>query len=95
MTFIRAFDLGQSPAEAVAAPRWLSSGMEPEETQPFVWAEAGVPPTALDTLSLGGFRVEVAGADEGSAGHAHLIRITETGFEAGSDPRADGSALAS
>ena len=95
MTFIRAFDLGLSPADAVAAPRWLSAGMEPEEAEPSVLAEAGVPPATLEMLSRGGFRVEVSGAEDGAAGHAHMIRITDEGFEAGSDPRADGSALAS
>jgi gamma-glutamyltranspeptidase len=95
MTVIRAYDLGLSPADAVAAPRWLSAGMEPEENRPFVRAETGVPATTLETLSRGGFTVEVAGPDEGAAGHAHMIRIGPKGFEAGSDPRADGSALAS
>ena len=43
MTLIRAFDLGRSPAEAVAEPRWLVGGMSPEGEVPTAIAEADVP----------------------------------------------------
>ena len=91
---IRMIDLGVSPAEAVAAPRWLSAAMGPEPDAPFVIAEADVPTSTRDSLQRSGFRVDVVGAHDESAGHAHLIGVTGTGFAAASDPRADGGALA-
>ena len=94
-TLIRRVDLGASPADAVAAPRWLCAGMDQEHGDPFVLAEAGVPPTIRDALERSGFRVADIGEGRGSAGHAHMIAIGDGGFEAGSDPRADGGALAS
>ena len=94
MTIVRALDLGLSPGDAVAAPRWLSAAMEPEVAEPYVVAESGVPAATLEALSRGGFRVEATPTD-GSTGHAHMILITEEGLQSGSDPRADGSALAS
>jgi gamma-glutamyltranspeptidase len=95
-TLIRRIDLGESPAGAVAAPRWLSAGMDLEQGDPFVLAEVGVPQTTRDSLRRNGFRVEGIAARSGSAGHAHMIAIgADGGFVAGSDPRADGGALAS
>ncbi len=94
-TLIRRVDLGASPADAVAAPRWLCAGMDPERGEPFVLAEADVPSTTRDALERSGFHVTDIGEGRGSAGHAHMIAIGDGGFEAGSDPRADGGALAS
>jgi hypothetical protein len=35
------------------------------------------------------------GERDGEVGHAHMIRVVPDGFDAGSDPRADGGAAAS
>ena len=94
----RAIDLGAGPAEAVAAPRWLSAGLEPEESEPNATSEADVPEAPLRALRNAGFSVAPLGSLASSAGHAHMIRIGEGGrdeLDAGSDPRADGGALAS
>ncbi len=102
-SLVRAFDLGMDPASAVAAPRWLVNGMDPEGPEPFVLAEADVPDAVLDALRRAGFRLDLVGAGDEAVGHAHLIRAIgafeggtfEGGaFEAGTDPRADGSARA-
>jgi gamma-glutamyltranspeptidase len=90
---IRAFDLGMSPAEAVAAPRWLVEGLDRGTGTPTVQVDAGVPEEARAALRHSGFGVEPTEADE-PLGHAHMIRVVAGGFEAGSDPRADGGALA-
>lgn len=92
-SLIRAFDLGMDPASAVAAPRWLVNGMDAEGPEPFVLAEADVPDGVLDGLRRAGFRLDLVGAADESVGHAHLIRLNEA-LEAGTDPRADGSARA-
>ena len=94
-TLIRRIDLGDSPADAVAAPRWLSAGTDDEHDDPLVLAEPGVPQITRDSLRRSGFHVEDIAERSGSAGHAHMIAIGADGFVAGSDPRADGGALAS
>ncbi len=95
MALIRAFKLGMSPAEAVAAPRWLVGGMSPEGATPSAIAETDVPDVAVRALEAAGYQVDAVGERDGSVGHAHMIRVAPGGFEAGSDPRADGGALAS
>jgi gamma-glutamyltranspeptidase/glutathione hydrolase len=92
---LRAFRLGMGAADAVAAPRWLVGGMSPEGEEPSVIAEARVPDRTLASLAAAGYRVATVGELDGSVGHAHMIRATADGFEAGSDPRADGGAMAS
>lgn len=90
---IRLFDLGAAPHEAVAAPRWT---VWDTDEGPVAWAEGLVPVETTDRLRDVGLRVlALADLDE-SIGHAHLIHSPPGGpFEAGSDPRADGGALAS
>lgn len=90
---IRLFDLAAAPHEAVAAPRWT---VWDTDEGPVAWAEGLVPAETTDRLRDVGLRViGLADVDE-SIGHAHLIHATPGGpFEAGSDPRADGGALAS
>jgi gamma-glutamyltranspeptidase len=90
---IRAFDLEMSPAEAVAAPRWLVEGLDRGSGAPTVRVDAGVPGEVRDSLRRVGFQLDTAEGDE-PLGHAHMIRVGTDGFEVGSDPRADGGALA-
>lgn len=92
---VRAFDLGLDPAEAVSAPRWLLGGMSPLEGDPWVRAEETVPERIRDDLRHSGFRVQACGPLDRAVGHAQMIRIDHGSFFAGSDPRADGGALAS
>lgn len=94
MDLIRSFDLGRSPGEVVAAPRWLVGGMDPGTDEPSVVVEAGVPDIVRTDLQEAGFRVDTVGEQDEAVGHAHLIRLDTVGFVAGSDPRADGGALA-
>jgi len=94
MTVIRSFDLAMEPGDAVATPRWLVNGMDPSSETPAVTVEADVPTATTEALREGGFEVDTVGVRDGSVGHAHLIRVTEGGLAAGSDPRADGSAMA-
>lgn len=66
--------LGQDPADAVAAPRWLKRRGE-------LLAEEGLP-------ELGGEVIPKSG----TAGHAHVILVTDKGLAAASDPRCEGLA---
>jgi gamma-glutamyltranspeptidase len=90
MNLIRTFDLGVPPADAVAAPRWSVERDEPG-VEPGAEAEPGVPDAVVEALQGSGLHVDTSN----DIGHAHLIRASEHGFEAGSDPRADGAAMAS
>jgi gamma-glutamyltranspeptidase/glutathione hydrolase len=91
---VRIADLGMAPAEAVAAPRWLVGGLD--EGDEHVLAEDGVPEVVRERLRAAGFGLEVVPGPSGELGHAHAIRVRADGtLEAGSDPRADGGALAS
>ena len=91
---IRIADLGMDPAEALAAPRWLVGGLD--EGDEMILAERDVPPAVRDRLEAAGFRLEVVPGPSGELGHAHAIRVQGDGtFDVGSDPRADGGALAS
>lgn len=95
MILLRALDLGMQAADAVAAARWLVGGMSREGRKPGVIAESDVPAEVLDRLKADGYRVDTVGERDESVGHAHLIRAVADGFDAGSDPRADGGAAAS
>jgi len=88
---IRAFDLGMDPDEAVAAPRWAVW----DEGRPIAAVESGVPHAAAQRLQEAGFHVhDLEDVDE-TVGHAHMILRRPDGvFQVGSDPRADGGALA-
>jgi gamma-glutamyltranspeptidase/glutathione hydrolase len=95
MTLVRAFDLGLSPADAVAAPRWLVGGMSPLDDDRWIHAEGSVPDAALAAFARSGFRVEPCGPLDRAVGHAQMILLDGDGLAAGSDPRSDRGALAS
>lgn len=83
---------GCSPAEAVRAPRWTVGTLEEGGTLKVV-AERDVPAHATASIEAAGFTVESVGVLDEDVGHAQAVRIDEGGFLAGSDPRADGSAV--
>ena len=89
---IRALDLGMSAGDAVAAPRWTVWG-EPGEGNAEVEGRVSDDTGAL--LEDEGFRVDRVDDVDAAVGHAHLIIARpQDGFDVGSDPRADGGALA-
>lgn len=95
MSLVRAFDLGLDPDEAVARPRWLVGGMSPLRGEPWIESEAAVPDAVRTSFERSGFRVETLAKIDRAVGHAQLLRIEGATLIAGSDPRADGGALAS
>lgn len=95
MNLVRTVDLRMPPDEALAAPRWLVGGMDPEgPSAPRVLVEADVHDAARQALQAAGFYVDTVDTHDEGVGHAHLIRVGPAGFDVGSDPRADGSAQA-
>jgi gamma-glutamyltranspeptidase/glutathione hydrolase len=97
-TIVRGFALGMHPADAVRAPRWIVDDLPAtwpvDGSLPGVFAEADVPAATVEAIEAAGLQVRRAGTLDETVGHAHLIRVTADGLEAGSDPRADGGALA-
>lgn len=95
MSLVRGLELGRSPAEAVADPRWLAGAMDPVGPDPFVVAERSAAARIGGALDRAGFRVDVVDDVSEEVGHAHLIVVEADGaFRAGTDPRADGEAAA-
>ena len=89
----RAFDLGMSPADAVAAPRYT---VWDERRGPVALVEGLVPAETVERIMSAGFHVEPLMDRDEAVGHSHLIAVGPDGsFEVGTDPRADGGALAS
>ncbi len=89
---IRAFDMGVGAGDTIAAPRWTVWG---EPGQGVVQAEGTVPEAATARLEEAGFRVDLLDNVDEAVGHAHLILARSDGtLDVGSDPRADGGALA-
>jgi gamma-glutamyltranspeptidase/glutathione hydrolase len=95
MTLVRSFDLGMEPLEAVAAPRWLVGGMSPLLEDPWIESEGSVPGSVRDAFVAEGFQVRTLDDVDRAVGHAMLLRIADGEFRVGSDPRADGGAIAS
>jgi gamma-glutamyltranspeptidase/glutathione hydrolase len=98
----RLFRHDESPAQAVAAPRWVLRGPATgfdtwtAPTPPSVVIEEGSPRSWVSRLAARGHDVAIAPAFEGSFGHANVIVAEPNGtFAATADPRARiGSAAA-
>ena len=91
---IRAFDLGMGAGDAVAAPRWTVWGEPGDGSRPRPRDACRTPPRAR--LEDAGFRIDRAGGRRRGRRTRALIlaRPRRDGFDVGSDPRADGGALA-
>ena len=90
----RSLDLGMTPEDAVAAPRFIVGGTDSVQGGAFVEAEERVPAGTRQALADAGYEVNLLEPYDSSVGHTHLIRVGPEGFSVGSDPRADGSAEA-
>ena len=77
---------GDDAATAVARPRWVVGGIDPDRPATAIHAEPGVPP---QDLMAAGFAVTLLPARSDQVGHTQAIWR----MDAGSDPRADGRAL--
>jgi gamma-glutamyltranspeptidase / glutathione hydrolase len=81
-------DFGMSPVEAVDAPRFHSEGTP-------VYAELRVPRRTIEAMRARGMRVEVSVQKyERRFGKAQVALLEDGRFRGGSDPRAEGGAVA-
>ncbi|RFA06910.1 hypothetical protein B7R21_17480 [Subtercola boreus] len=87
---------GASAAEAVSAPRAIVGAQQDGDSSTTVYLEADLSDEAERSLTTTGLDVRPTHARSEVVGHANLILVAPNGdFDAGSDPRSDGSASAS
>jgi gamma-glutamyltranspeptidase/glutathione hydrolase len=87
----RVVDRGFGPQAAVEAPRWLL-GRTWGDASRALRLEARFDEATVESLRRRGHDVHVVEPWSDVVGHAHVIRVDDDGFAAGSDPRADGGA---
>ena len=82
---------GATPAEAVAAPRFVVGAVEAGDPSDAVLAEPGVGEGAVTALATSGRRVRRGENLDEHVGHAMVCAVTADGaLAAGADPRSDG-----
>ncbi|SAK96482.1 gamma-glutamyltransferase [Caballeronia temeraria] len=90
--FSRIARFGWNPQAAIDAPRWLLGRTWGQSTDSLK-LEARFPAETIDALRALGHDVEVLAAYDEAMGHAGaIVRYPDGLFEAGHDPRSDGSA---
>src|SRR5207244_8470221 len=82
----RIVDDGEDIQRAVSAPRWVVSPADWSVT-----AESRFDPGLLDELRHRGHRLSVTGDFDSLMGHAHAIQVSDAGYAAATDPRAEGA----
>jgi gamma-glutamyltranspeptidase/glutathione hydrolase len=94
MSLMRRFGLGMGIDDILQAPRWLVGGWGVEAQSAIIEAESRVPSQTLGALEKAGFQVKRLDEWSEKVGHANVIFLDEGRFQAATDPRADGTALA-
>ncbi len=85
---------GADPAEAVAAPRFVVGQQDDGDLTNTVTVESDAPAPVLAALAADPvFEITSAPPHDELLGHANLIALDDGAVSAGSDPRADGSAV--
>jgi gamma-glutamyltranspeptidase len=79
---------GDDPQTAVARPRWVLGGLDPDRPDTLVQAEPGIADAAVDALTAAGFDVTTLPGRSEQLGHTQAVWE----LRACSDPRADGHA---
>lgn len=85
---VRMIDDGADPQEAIDAPRWVCS-----TTDWRVAYEPRFPDEVIEGLRARGHVLRALASLDAAVGHAHAIQVTEEGYAAATDPRAEGAAL--
>ena len=82
---------GATPAEAVAAPRFVVGALEAGDPSDVVLAEPGLGEGAVRAMAASGRRVRRGEPLDEHVGHAMVCAVTVDGaLAAGADPRSDG-----
>jgi gamma-glutamyltranspeptidase/glutathione hydrolase len=89
--FTRVVLFGMTPAQAIAAPRWLL-GRTWGQTSDSLKLESRFPAAVVEELRGMGHEIEMLADYDEVAGHAGALVRSRDGFvEGGSDPRSDGA----
>jgi gamma-glutamyltranspeptidase len=81
---------GQTPGEAVAAPRWVVGGLEVDQVEEIAFVESPVDASARQGIGARLLIVDLPRHDE-TTGHAQAVAVLDDGsLVAASDPRSDG-----
>jgi gamma-glutamyltranspeptidase/glutathione hydrolase len=81
---------GETPREAVTAPRWVVGGLEVDQVDEVAYIESPVTTLAREGIEASLPLIELPRHDE-TTGHAQAIAVLGDGtFVAASDPRSDG-----
>ncbi len=84
----------QTPPDALAEPRWVVGGLEESQARDVLRVERSAGEPTLERLAGAGMEIELLADRDEEVGHGQLIRRHSDGrLEAGTDPRADGSAV--
>ena len=84
----KVIDDGTDIQQAIDAPRWRASHLDWS-----VGTESRFPAEIVEGLRDRGHETASVSAFDGGMGHAHAIEVTESGYAAATDPRAEGAAL--
>jgi len=84
----KVIDDGSDIQDAIDAPRWRASHVDWS-----VATESRFGPEIAEGLRALGHETIKASAFDGGMGHAHAIEVSDAGYAAATDPRAEGAAL--
>ena len=94
LLFTRYAAFGMDLQQAISAPRWLLGRTWGEESTSLK-LESRFDPELVDELRRAGHVVEMVGPMTATMGHAGaIVRRPDGAYEAATDPRSDGAALA-
>ncbi|CAM3904628.1 gamma-glutamyltransferase [Alkalicoccus chagannorensis] len=88
----RIVDFGMDVQQAIEAPRWLYGRTWGDNSSTFK-LEKRIPDSIMARLGDLGHEIEIAAAYSQQMGHAQALKIEDGLYEAGADPRGDGTAL--
>jgi gamma-glutamyltranspeptidase len=95
MTLLRKFGLGMQTSDVLRAPRWLFGGWGVDAETTTIEVESHVPQETISAFEASDFQIHLLDGLSEKVGHANLITVDNGSFQVASDPRADGSAIAS
>ena len=89
--FLRLLE-GRTALEATSLPRWVVGRQDLPDTVDSVTIEADVDRAAADSLAASPLTPRTVHPRWELMGHSNVVRVTDDGLDAASDPRSDGSA---
>ena len=89
--FLRLLE-GRSALEATSLPRWVVGRQDLPDTVDSVILESDIDRAAAESLAASPLTPRIVHPRWELMGHSNIVRVTDDGLDAASDPRSDGSA---